>query len=346
MNVGIVGIGFMGMIHYLSYQKVAGANVTAMCDADPARREGDWTGIKGNFGPTGTQMDLTGIRMYDDAYKILDDPDIDLVDICLPPAFHADVAVAALEKGKHVFCEKPMALTAADAQRMAQAAEKTNQILLIGHVLPFMPEYAFANQAVSSGDYGSVRGGTFYRIISDPTWVPDFYNPDRVGGPMLDLHIHDAHLIRLLFGMPTSVQTSGRMRGAVLEYFNTQFSFEDPSVIVDARCGIVDQACRPFTHGFELQLEEATLIFHYSAVENSDDLSIPLTVLKTDGEVVRPALGDGNPVNSFASEIKEVVACITEGRSSKILAGHLARDAVVLCHHQTTSSQTQKTVMI
>ena len=128
-----------------------------------------------------------------------------------------------------------MALTAADAQRMAQAAEKTNQILLIGHVLPFVPEYAFANQAVSSGEYGAVRGGTFYRIISDPPWVPDFYNPDRVGGPMLDLHIHDAHLIRLLFGMPTAVQTSGRMRGAVLEYFNTQFRFEDPSVIVDAR---------------------------------------------------------------------------------------------------------------
>ena len=48
-------------------------------------------------------------------------------------------------------------------------------------------------------------GGSFKRVISDPQWLPHFYDPDKIGGPLLDLHIHDAHLIRLLFGMPSAV---------------------------------------------------------------------------------------------------------------------------------------------
>ena len=106
---------------------------------------------------------------------------------------------------------------------MLRAAETSGKLLLIGHVLPFNPEYAMAYELVKSGKYGRLLGGSFKRVISDPAWLPDFYDPDRIGGPMLDLHIHDAHFIRLLFGMPVSVVSQGRMRGSVVEFFNSQF---------------------------------------------------------------------------------------------------------------------------
>src|SRR5207248_1549506 len=120
INVGIVGIGFMGLIHYLAYQRVRGAKVAAVVSRNAKKRAGDWRGIKGNFGPEGTQVDLTGVRGYVELDELLADPKIDLVDICLPPAFHAAAAVAALKAGKHVIVEKPIGLTTAEADRMVQ----------------------------------------------------------------------------------------------------------------------------------------------------------------------------------------------------------------------------------
>jgi predicted dehydrogenase len=65
INVGLIGIGFMGMIHYLAYQKVRGARVAAICSREPRKLAGDWRGIKGNFGPPGTKMDLHGTATYE-----------------------------------------------------------------------------------------------------------------------------------------------------------------------------------------------------------------------------------------------------------------------------------------
>ena len=65
VRIGIVGIGFMGMIHYLAAQKLRGARVTAICSRDPKKLAGDWRGIQGNFGPTGAMLDLSQIKRYD-----------------------------------------------------------------------------------------------------------------------------------------------------------------------------------------------------------------------------------------------------------------------------------------
>lgn len=100
VNVGIVGIGFMGMIHYLACQDVPGAKVAAICTRDKKKRAGDWREIKGNFGPPGTIVDLGKIALYEDWRELLADPKIDLIDVCLPPKLHAEVTVAALQAGK------------------------------------------------------------------------------------------------------------------------------------------------------------------------------------------------------------------------------------------------------
>src|SRR5690349_7036660 len=238
IRVGIAGIGFMGMIHYLAYQKVRGVKVAALCETLRERLAGDWRAIKGNFGPAGSMMDLSGIAKYEQLDAMLADPKIDVIDICLPPAAHAAVAIAALKAGKHVFCEKPIALSTADAKRMVSAAQKAGKQLMIGQVLPFFPEYAFAYKTIQSGKYGRLLGGNFKRVISDPQWLKDFYDPKKIGGPMLDLHVHDAHYIRLLCGMPTAVFTSGRMRGEVAEYFTSQFQFGDQRLAVSATSGV------------------------------------------------------------------------------------------------------------
>lgn len=343
IRVGIVGIGFMGMIHYLAYQNVKGTKVAALATRDAKKRAGDWRGIKGNFGPPGTQMDLKGVTPYERWEDMLRDPNIDLIDICLPPQLHPEVAMAALQAGKHVLVEKPIALDTSAALKMVATAKKTGKLLLIGQVLPFFPEYAFALKTVQSGKYGRLLGGHFKRVISDPLWIKDFYDPRTVGGPVVDLHIHDAHFIRLLCGMPQAVFSTGRMRGEVVEFFTTQFQFADQDLAVTATSGVINQQGRSFTHGFEIHLEKATLVFDFAVLGDQPKLNIPLTIIGPGNKVTEPKL---DAVDGFVAELSEVAKAIKSGKPSAILDGAVAADALTLCHKQTQSVRTGKLVRV
>lgn len=343
LRVGIVGIGFMGMMHYLAYQKVRGAKPAAIATRDPKRLAGDWRGIQGNFGPPGAKMDLGPIARYADWRAMLKDPKIDLVDICLPPSLHPEVAVAALKAGKHVLVEKPIALETADARRMVKAAEAAGRQLLIAQVLPFFPEYAFARQAIASGKYGKLLGGHFKRVIADPLWMKDFYDPQSVGGPVVDLHIHDAHFIRLVCGMPSSLFSTGSVRNGSVRFVNTNFVFDDPTVAVTAAAGVINQQGRSFTHAFEIYLEKATLLFDFAVIDGKPVTSMPLTVLGPNGKVTQPKLP---AVDGFVAELTEAAKSVKSGTPSPLLAGNLACDALHLCHKQIESVKSGRVVKI
>src|SRR3954451_1025163 len=126
IGIGIVGIGFMGMIHYLAARKLTGGRVVALCSRDARKLAGDWTSIQGNFGPRGTQMDLSGQALHRDVADLLADSSVDLVDLCVPNDEHVTLAIRALEAGKHVLVEKPIALTTADADAMVAAAARAS----------------------------------------------------------------------------------------------------------------------------------------------------------------------------------------------------------------------------
>ncbi len=344
VRVGIVGIGFMGWIHWLAYRRLDGFQVAAICTRDERKRAGDWTSIRGNFGPPGEQVDLSGVRTYAELSEVLRDDQLDLVDICLPPYLHEPAALAALEHGKHVFVEKPLGLNVDQCQRLVQAAQKDRRLLLVGHVLPFFPEYAFARRAILQGEYGRLLGGNFKRVISEPEWLPDFFDPQRVGGPLIDLHVHDAHWIRLLFGMPRRVAAAGRCRGDVVEYCTTVFYYDDARYTVSAVCGVIGQAGRPFTHGFEIHCERATLQYEFAVVNGQGRNLIPLTIYHSDGRVEEPVLGCADPVDAFVAELHEVYQAVTSGQPSALLGAELARDAILLCQSQSDAVRQQRAV--
>lgn len=344
MKVGIIGIGFMGWIHWLAYQRVTNATVSAICSRDEKKRSGDWSNIKGNFGPPGEQVDLSNVAPFESFEEMLKS-DIDLVDICSPPHLHVEHCVAAMDAGKHVFCEKPLALNAKDCETIVAAAETNKVQLFVGHVLPFFPEYEYARSVIDSGKYGAIIGGSFKRIISDPTWISDFYDLNKVGGPMIDLHVHDAHLIRMLFGMPEQVCSFGRMRGEAVEFCNSVFDFGDANYSVASTCGVINQQGRPFTHGFEIHLEQATMNFEFAAFSDAAE-SLPFKILTSDGEVIRPELNAGDDIAGFESEIKEVMSSLASGTDSKVLGGELAKDAIILAEKQTESVGVGKPIAI
>lgn len=346
LRIGLVGIGFMGWIHYLAYQRVRGVRVQAICSRDAVKLAGDWRSIKGNFGPQGEKVDLKNVGAYSNIDELVADPELDLIDVCLPPDLHLSVTLKALAAGKHVLVEKPMALTAKDCDRMVAAADKADRRVFCGQVLPFFPEYAEARKIIASGKYGRLLGGNFKRVISDPLWLKDFFDADKVGGPLVDLHVHDAHLIRLLFGMPQSVFSQGRMRGDVVEYCNSSFQFADSSLVVGATSGVINQQGRSFTHGFEIHLEKATLQYELAVVGGAGKVMMPLTVLDQAGKVLQPKLPAGDDITAFEAEIMEVAKALKTGKASPVLGGALARDAITLCHRQTQSVKTGRIVKV
>ncbi len=342
IKVGIAGIGFMGWMHWLGYQRVAGIEVAAIASSSPKKRTGDWTGIQGNFGPPGEQVDLSGVRVYENHEALLEDPSIDVIDVCLPPSQHAALVIAAAKKGKHVFCEKPMALNVRDAQEMVAACRDAMVQLSVGHVLPFFPEYAWAIEQIQSGRYGRLLGGTFKRMISNPQWIPDFYDLEKVGGPLIDLHVHDAHLIRLLFGMPTEVFSVGRTRdNGTVEYAQSSFLFENRGLVVSSTMGVIHQPGRSFTHGFEIHLERATLQFEFALFADGGEV-MPVKLIDGEGNIVRPEIPTGDAVDAFAAEIGELKRTLEEGISSELLGGDLACDAIKICFAQANSVKTGK----
>lgn len=127
LKAAIAGVGFMGWIHYLAYQRSTHATLHAFCSRDPKKQAGDWTDIRGNFGPPGGHIDLNGLKVYQTLEQIVEDPEVDLVDICLPPHLHADAACLALQAGKHVLCEKPLGLSTEDCDRILSMAAKASR---------------------------------------------------------------------------------------------------------------------------------------------------------------------------------------------------------------------------
>src|SRR5207245_5023222 len=137
------------------------------------------------------------------------EPNVDLVDLCVPNDEHARLAIRALEAGKHVLVEKPIALTTVDADAMLAAAGANGRLLMVAHVLTFFPEFAFAAEAIRSGRYGALQAAHLTRVISKPDWSSGIADADRSGGPAIDLHIHDTHYIGLVCGVPRAVQSRG-----------------------------------------------------------------------------------------------------------------------------------------
>ena len=329
IRVGITGIGFMGWIHYLAWKNVPGAEVVAFHSSDAAKRAGDWTSIRGNFGPPGEVIDVSGLRVHHTLDALLNDPGVDLIDICSPPHAHADAIAAALQAGRHVLCEKPLALEAAEALRLTALAASAGRHLLVAHVLPFLPEFAFLVQAHRDNRFGRLVTARFRRVIGPPTWIPDFYDPARIGGPLVDLHVHDAHLARVLFGMPSAVTARAIRHEPVAKFVEVLFDFPDGRFAA-ATCGVTDSPARPFCHGYEAQFERATLQFDFAAFSDAAE-SLPFKVLHADGRIERPDLGSGDMIDAFATELSAAARVVSTGSADPILDGALAADALVIC---------------
>jgi predicted dehydrogenase len=250
------------------------------------------------------------------------------------------MAIAALKAGKHVLVEKAIALDPKDADAMVKAAKRAGKLLMVAHVLPFFPEFAFAASTVRSGEYGKLLGGHFKRVIAKPDWSAAIGDASRTGGPAVDLHIHDTHFIGLIGGVPQRVSSVGVVgSGGSVDYLTTEYLYGIGGPALSCSSGAVAMKGRPFVHGYEIYLQKATLVYESGTT--------PLTLLTADGKTKSPKLkGGGDHLTAFTDEIQAAVDGVTSNKEPDLLSGQLARDALVLCHRECQSVKTGKAVVV
>jgi predicted dehydrogenase len=188
MRLAVVGMGFMGGMHRRAISSISSVELAAVV----SRRAPDGS-----------------VKHYTELEDALADPEIDAVDLCLPTDLHESATIAALRSGKHVLVEKPMALSVASCQRMIGEAEASGRILMVAHVLRFLPAYVALQQAVDRQEIGKVRSATFRRRCAQPDWSDWITDKSRSGGGAFDLLIHDIDMALRLFGPPQAISATG-----------------------------------------------------------------------------------------------------------------------------------------
>lgn len=193
LRIGMVGAGNISQTHLAAYKKVKNAEIVAICDINEERLN--------------ETADKFGIaKRYTSETEMLANENIDAVDVCVWNVNHAKCAIEALDAGKHVLCEKPMAYSAKDAEDMLEASKRNGKLLMIGFVLRFGNDAVVAKDMIDNGIMGEVyhTKATYLRQHGAPGgW---FCNKELSGGgPVIDLGVHVIDITRYYMGCPKPV---------------------------------------------------------------------------------------------------------------------------------------------
>ena len=182
LKVGIIGCGGIANgKHMPSLKKVAECEMVAFCDIIVSRAE-----------EAAKKYGTPDAKVYEDYKELLKDETIDVVHVCTPNRSHSFITVDALEAGKHVMCEKPMAINSAEAKKMLDAAERTGKKLTIGYQSRFRDDSAYLKAAADAGDLGEIyyAKATALRRRAVPTWGVFLNEYEQGGGPLIDIGTH------------------------------------------------------------------------------------------------------------------------------------------------------------
>ena len=325
VKVGIVGLGFMGGTHAQSYALLPNAQVAAVVDQDPQRRKD----FARKF----------GARPYANLNRMLADAGVDAVDVCLPSNLHRRAVEKAAAAGKHVLCEKPMALSLRDADAMIQACRTAGVIFMVGHVLRFWPEYTVVKGVLGSGRLGATRWMSASRLSPPPDWSWQGWllQPKASGGAVVDLHIHDLDTFAWLAGPPKTISSVGRLSqaGAMDTVMTTASGFAN-DVVAFAEGTLAMPANFPFTMTLTVACERGTIEFN-------SRLQPPLTVYPVDGQPEHPpipdltggaqsaeAVGNIQQLGGYFAEVRYFVDCVEQKRLPSTVTPEDARLALAM----------------
>ena len=200
LKVAVIGCGGISGVHLPAYAKNPNVEIYALCDINEK-----------NLNHRGDEYNVDPARRFLNVNDMLTAcPEIDAVSVCTWNAAHAECTIAALNAGKHVLCEKPMAMNAQEAEAMADAARRNNKVLMIGFVRRFGNDCCLLKDFIDNDQFGEIYYAktTYLRRKGFPGgWFGD--KARSGGGPLIDLGVHVIDLTRYLMGRPQPVSVYG-----------------------------------------------------------------------------------------------------------------------------------------
>jgi len=338
-KIAIIGLGFMGTMHAQIYAQLGNARLVAVVEKQKAKAKRDLEKLK---------LDA---RVFGTLEEMLAACDVDVVDVCLPTDLHAPFALKAIAAGKHVFCEKPLALKAADGRKIAAAAIKAGVFFQVGQCIRFWPEYQAFEAFMKSGKAGKLLSLALQRRTGRPSYsVGDWLNDGkRSGGAALDLHIHDTDFVHHLLGKPDAVTSVGTKDKTGWSHIFTTYHFKKVAVTAEGGWNY------PPSWGFQMAFQA---VFERGAVEFDSGASPTLAVTIGGGKkeplpYLNPGAGESSTgtgnissLGGYYNELNSFISCLERKRAPKIATGEQAAESLATALAEIQSATTDRTIKL
>ena len=310
VKVGILGAGSMGFEHADCYRAIETAEVACVFSRNRERAR--------------AAARICNAKPVSDPFALINDRSIDAIDVCLPSANHREFVTAALQQGKHVFCETPFALQLEDAQAMIEAARKSAKILLVGLLMRSTAQYEHIHRVAASGELGRILSVVTYRLGSYlRAGAPD--HKEHYSDPSTELMTFDFDFVQWLLGQPrrvtaTAVDTEHGLPGeisAVLDY-------EGSGAATVLASGIMPVSF-PFSTGFRVVFERGAFELGFVFEDGPPKSTFTFSPERGTREAV--AIPGHNP---YEKELRHFVACIRKEADPTLLAAERAWETLKL----------------
>ncbi|MFO8007544.1 MAG: Gfo/Idh/MocA family oxidoreductase [Candidatus Brocadiia bacterium] len=335
VKVGIIGLGGMGTKHLECYEALHDAEVVAIADVVEEKLQPGEAGVEINVGEGRATVDPERHALYSDADELITDDRVELVDICLPTFLHADYCVKALEAGRNVLCEKPLALSYADCERVLEAASDAPGKFMVAQCVRFFPAYEHLNETLESGRLGRLLQLSLWRGTAPPQWSWEGWllDHERSGGGMLDLHVHDTDYICYLLGAPRAVSSSGaRGPSGGWDVVSTEYLYDDHMAVSAG-----GNLAMPAGFGFEARF---TAVFERGALAFSTREGHGLLEYSEQG-ARHPELAHRD---GYQEEIAYFVECIQNNELPAVVMPQSSAQSVRVVESERQSIETGRTV--
>jgi predicted dehydrogenase len=313
VRIGVIGVG-IGNLHMQSMMKLplGQVEIAAICDADKARAE-----------ERATEYGVT--KVFTDHKEMMKDDGLDAVMVCVPNFLHSEMTLDAFAAGKHVYCEKPMAMNAVDAEQMVEAGNKAGKILMMGFNNRFRGDSQLLKSFIKSGELGDIYYGKTGWIRRDgiPGLGGWFTTKDKAGGgPLIDLGVHVLDLTLWLMGNPKPVS----VMGSAYAKFGPQAAKEQGGTydVEDLAAGLIklDNGATLFLEAsWASHIAQDVIYTNLVGTAGGADLD-PLRIYKKIHGVTTDLKPQFHPADGHQMAVKHFVDCLREGKQPMATGQH------------------------
>lgn len=327
IKIVVVGFGFMGKTHTGNILKNPNVRLSAIVDKNAGNIQKNLKVESGNFATDSfSEEELTKVNFYTDFAECLAAEKPDACVIAVHTSLHVEMTNLALDSGCHVFLEKPFTLDVGKGQKLIELARVKSKILMIGHVVRFMPAYQTLKNWIDTEEFGKLEFLSLSRFSGVPAWgqwkekQKDFGSS---GGALFDLVIHDIDFAQWVCGVPDKISASclpGKLSNN--DYVSALWSYGKKNLHVKIEGGNTFHTAYPFQASISARFENASVIYYPKDSEN--------IIVTTDTETTLIPAGDAN--KGFSEELDYFVSCIAKNKQPEKCTPQSALESIKICH--------------